>query len=84
MYQEHPDWFLKADAIIFDLTQPQVVDYLTEQVTRLVRTYDLRWMKLDYNTNMLPRSDGQEFLPLLSRRAALSDRDPPPQPHVQL
>lgn len=61
VYQEHPDWFLKADAIIFDLTQPQVVDYLTEQVTRLVRTYDLRWMKLDYNTNMLRDLTGENF-----------------------
>lgn len=61
VYHTHPEWFLQADTIIFDLTQDRVVDYLVEQVTRLVRTYGLRWMKLDYNTNMLRDLTGENF-----------------------
>jgi len=50
--REHPDWFLKADAVIFDLSLEAVQDYLAGQVKRLADGYGLRWMKFDYNTNM--------------------------------
>lgn len=61
VYREHPQWFRKADAIIFDLTQDCVVEYLAAQVTRLVEAYGLCWMKMDYNTNMLRDLNGDNF-----------------------
>ena len=61
VYQNHPQWFLKADAVLYNLSDPEVVAYLADQVTRVIETYGVRWLKLDYNTNMLRDLTGSNF-----------------------
>jgi len=49
--QEHPDWFLPADADMarIDLENPEAAAYQEAEICRLVETYDLAWMKVDFN-----------------------------------
>lgn len=61
VYEEHKDWFLKSDAIIFDYSKDEVIDYLAGEVTRMVKEYDLKWIMLDFNTNMGRDLTGTNF-----------------------
>ncbi len=61
VYDRHPEWFLKADTIVYDLTREDVRAYLAGELTRLMKTYKLRWMKLDYNSNMFRDLTGSNF-----------------------
>ena len=61
IYEEHPEFFMPSDTIIYDLANPAVVDYLADELTKLVKAYDLVWMKLDYNSNMLRDITGSNF-----------------------
>jgi len=49
--QAHSDWFLPGtDGFMYpDLTQPAAYDYILGEMTRLVETYGLAWMKVDFN-----------------------------------
>ena len=61
VYDDHPDWFLKEDTIVYDLTNPDVREHLCSELTRLVKTYGLCWMKLDFNSNMLRDLTGSNY-----------------------
>ena len=61
VYEDHPDWFLEEDAIVYDLCNPAVREHLCGELTRLVETYGLCWMKLDYNSNMLRDRMGSNY-----------------------
>ena len=61
IYEEHRDWFLRSDAIIFDYSKPEVIDYLAGEVTGLVEKYQLKWIMLDFNTNMGRDLTGTNF-----------------------
>lgn len=49
--QAHPGWFLPgADGFIYpDLAQSAAYDYILGEMARLVETYRLAWMKVDFN-----------------------------------
>ena len=61
VFLNHPDWFMDEDAIVFDLTNPVVVDYIAGQVKDVVNRYDVRWMKIDYNTDMFRDLTGTNY-----------------------
>jgi len=61
VYQKHPEWFLDEDTIIYDMGNPQVQEYLCDQLTNLVETYKLSWMKLDFNSNFFRDRTGSNF-----------------------
>ncbi len=61
VYEEHPDWFLEEDAIVYDLCNPVVREYLCGELTRLAETYGLCWMKLDFNSNMFRDRTGSNY-----------------------
>ena len=61
VYDNHPDWFLDEDTIVYDLCNPEVREYLCGELTRLVNEYDLCWMKLDFNSNMLRDRTGSNY-----------------------
>ncbi|MCR5262408.1 MAG: alpha-galactosidase [Clostridiales bacterium] len=61
VYEEHPGWFLDEDAVVYDLTNPKVREHLCSELTRLVETYGLCWMKLDFNSNMLRDRTGSNY-----------------------
>lgn len=47
---EHPEWFVSVGAAArLDLTQPDAYAWLRSEIGRLVKTYKLGWMKIDFN-----------------------------------
>ncbi|AEE97820.1 alpha-galactosidase [Mahella australiensis] len=52
---EHPDWFItrygKRQERILDLANPEVKEYMEEEIIRLIERYDLNLFRLDYNMN---------------------------------
>ena len=49
--QAHPEWFLPGgDGFMYpDLTQQAAYDYILGEMSRLIETYRLAWMKVDFN-----------------------------------
>ncbi|MCS7222705.1 MAG: alpha-galactosidase [Anaerolineae bacterium] len=49
--QAHPEWFLPGgDGFLYpDLTQQAAYEYVLGEMTRLIETYRLAWMKVDFN-----------------------------------
>ena len=47
----HPDWFLRGANGFFypDLTRSEVYDYILAEMSRLVESYELVWLKVDFN-----------------------------------
>ncbi len=61
IYQAHPDWFLATNPPFVpghgqfyypDLTQDDVYAYMFGELSRLIETYQLAWMKVDFNFNI--------------------------------
>lgn len=47
---DHPEWFIPCGAAArIDLTQPAARAWLRREIGRLVETYRLGWMKVDFN-----------------------------------
>ena len=48
--KEHPEWFFPREATFarIDLTRPDAREYLKREICRLVETYQLAWMKIDF------------------------------------
>ena len=62
VYKEHPEWFVSsADIITYDLANKEVEDYLVSEIMRLVKTYRLDWMKVDFNLAMKHDNTGSNF-----------------------
>ena len=61
VYREHPDWFMDEDAVVYDLANPAVADYIAGQVKEVIDRYDARWMKIDYNTDMYRDLTGTNY-----------------------
>jgi alpha-galactosidase len=51
VFKEHPEWFIPADEAYYypDLTNKQVYDHILFEISRLIETYDLAWIKVDCN-----------------------------------
>jgi len=61
--KEHPEWFLPRDATFarIDLTRFEARAYLRTEISRLVETYDLAWMKVDFNFELGRDASGAEL-----------------------
>lgn len=50
---EHPDWFVPSGTSArFDLARPEAYAWLRGEISRLVETYQLAWMKIDFNFDL--------------------------------
>jgi alpha-galactosidase len=56
VFREHPEWFIPASApgvpvtdYYPDLSNPGAYGHVLGELVRLVETYELAWMKIDYN-----------------------------------
>jgi alpha-galactosidase len=60
MIRKHPDWLLayngrpvlKDARAMLNFARPEVREWAHETVDRLVKDYDLEWMKIDYNIDV--------------------------------
>jgi alpha-galactosidase len=61
--QSHPDWFRPQDGTFarIDLTNPKAYAYLRSEISRLVETYRLAWMKVDFNFELELDASGREL-----------------------
>lgn len=56
--KEHPDWFLRdgnalaSKRACLDFGNPEVLEWAKGQIDRLVNTYKLDYIKMDFNTNL--------------------------------
>jgi len=59
----HPEWFVEtSDGMArIDLEQPAARDYLKGEISRLVDTYKLAWMKVDFNFHLGRDATGREL-----------------------
>jgi alpha-galactosidase len=71
--QAHPDWFLPGDKGCYrpDLSQEEAYQYILSEMSRLVETYELAWMKVDYNFEL--GEDPSELAPYYQRWYTLLD-----------
>ena len=55
----HPDWFLPGFGGFFypDLSQPAAYNYILAELSRLIETYQLAWMKVDFNFELGDTAD---------------------------
>ncbi len=55
----HPDWFLPGLGGFFysDLSQPAAYNYILAELSRLIETYQLAWMKVDFNFELGDTAD---------------------------
>jgi alpha-galactosidase len=60
---ERPEWFIAGDNGFFwpDLTQQAVYEYVRSEMSRLIDTYQLAWMKVDFNFDRGMDATGSEF-----------------------
>ncbi len=61
--KDNPEWFLHAEGEFsrIDLTNRAAYDYLSDEISRLVETYELAWMKVDFNFRLGPDPSGGEL-----------------------
>ena len=74
VYRQHPDWFMDEDAVVYDLANPVVADYIAGQVKDVIDRYDVRWMKIDYNTDMYRDLTGTNYYYYALAEQELYDR----------
>ena len=48
MYKQHPDWFIPPYALV-DMTNPRAVDYVHQQIRKMVEDDKIDLFRLDYN-----------------------------------
>lgn len=60
--QAHPEWYLPGlgGFLYPDLCQPAAYEYILGELSRLVETYQLQWMKVDFNFE-LGSSDDEHY-----------------------
>ncbi len=61
--QSHPDWFRPHEGTFarIDLGNPQAYAHLRSEISRLVETYRLAWMKVDFNFELELDASGHEL-----------------------
>ncbi len=59
---EHPEWFIRSISGQHypDMENPAVYEYTRNEISRLVDTYKLVWMKIDFNHPVGPDASGAE------------------------
>lgn len=60
---KHPDWFPLSESGCHypDLDKPAARNYVRSEIARLIETYDLAWMKVDFNHRIGPDGSGAEL-----------------------
>lgn len=59
---KHPEWFIPVgEHALMDLAQPAAHAWLRSEISRLVETYDLAWMKIDFNFSLDADASGSEM-----------------------
>ena len=60
LFRAHPDWAVGVPGrkhsyarhqLLLDLTRPEVRDYIADTLNQMLRTYDIRYVKWDFNRN---------------------------------
>lgn len=61
--KEHPDWMFPIDEGFFllNLTNPQAYDYMMGEAIRLIKTYGVDFIKLDFNVGVQKDPSGNNF-----------------------
>jgi len=61
--KSNPDWFLKGTGNYYypNLVNEQAYKYVLSEISRLIETYELVWMKIDYNFKFGIDPSGTEF-----------------------
>jgi alpha-galactosidase len=61
--REHAEWFCPGQPPFarIDLENPAAYDYLRQEISRLVETYRLAWMKIDFNYELGLDGSGAEL-----------------------
>ena len=61
--EAHPEWFLPtaSEFARIDLEQPAAYAYLRDEISRLIDTYKLAWMKIDFNFELGRDPTGAEL-----------------------
>ncbi|HHW47286.1 MAG TPA: alpha-galactosidase [Clostridiaceae bacterium] len=61
--KEHPEWFIYNGSGFFypDLEKAEVYDYMFNEISRLVDTYKLAWIKIDFNFELAIDPTDKEF-----------------------
>jgi alpha-galactosidase len=61
--KQHPEWFFPREATFarIDLTRSDARAYLKGEICRLVETYELAWMKVDFNFELGRDQSGAEL-----------------------
>jgi alpha-galactosidase len=62
--KQHPEWFLATDNGNWypKLWEAEVYNYMKGEISRLVETYNLAWMKVDFNFELSTDPTGYELL----------------------
>jgi alpha-galactosidase len=73
--KSHPDWFLPGAGGCYypDLTNPAAYEYILSEMSRLLETYELAWMKVDFNFELSHDPARSEFAHYYSRWYKLLD-----------
>jgi alpha-galactosidase len=72
---EHPEWFISNGKGYYylDLANPEAYLYLSGEISRLVDTYKLAWIKLDFNFEPCNDPSGRAFLSYYEQLYRLMD-----------
>ncbi len=74
---EHPEWFVPVGgAARMDLNQPEAYAWLRGEIGRLVETYELAWMKIDFNFGLDADASGRGTRRLHRRLVPPAGRHP--------
>lgn len=79
--REHPDWFFPGE-IRYNLEIKAARDYLFGEIARLITTYSLAWIKLDYNVSLGFDASGAELYRHLAIWNAMLDELRHKYPHT--
>ncbi len=61
---EHPEWFIPTGSGCHypDLTRSEACEYIMGEISRIIDTYHVVWLKLDFNSSLGIDPYGSEFL----------------------
>ena len=62
--RDHPDWFVATESnrARIDLENPDAYAWLRDEIIGLIETYDLAWLKVDFNFDLGEDRRGKEFV----------------------
>ncbi len=70
LFEEHPDWCIHCEGVepipsrnqlVLDMSREEVVDHIFEQMAKIIREYNVSYIKWDFNRNLT--DNGSSTLP---------------------